>query len=240
LAKLDQAKFVTRQKSDQGRDRAVREGHSRRHVLGLMALGPAGMALGGCSESKFHAVDVSGGLPSLDFELTRASDGKTVTQSDYRGQVVLLYFGYTFCPDVCPTTLLNVRNAIRRLGPDAKHVRVLFVTVDPNRDTLNVLADYVKNFGPNVEGLRGTADELASLARRYRFVYAVKPATADHPYEVSHSSTIYVFDASGAARLLVSSLATAQADIAGTAADLTRLVEAAHPPGLLTRIENMV
>jgi protein SCO1 len=214
--------------------------YSRRYVLGLVPSCAAALTLAGCTESKFHAVDITGGLPGLDFNLTRAGDGKKVTQADYRGQVALLYFGYTFCPDICPTTLLNVRDVMKRLGRDARHVRVLFVTVDPNRDTPEILADYVKNFGPNVEGLRGTADELASLARRYRFVYSVKPATKDHPYEVSHSSTIYVFDANGASRLLVSSLATSQADISGTAADLERLVNEAHPPSLLTRIENLV
>ncbi len=157
--------------------------------------------------------------------MTRASDGKPVTETDYRGQVVMLYFGYTFCPDVCPTTLSNVSRILDRLGSRAPQVRVLFVTVDPNRDTLPVLAAYVKNFAPQIEGLRGAPDQLAALARRYRVVYSVTPETKGQPYEVTHSSAIYVFDKSGAARLLVSPLTISNVDIAGVTADLKRLIE---------------
>ncbi len=148
----------------------------------------------------------------------------------------MLYFGYTFCPDICPTTLANVAEILNQLGPEAEHVRVLFVTVDPDRDTAPVLAAYVKNFAPQIEGLRGTPDQLEALARRYRIAYSVTPETKDHPYEVTHSSAIYVFDASGAARLLVSSLGTAEPDVAGTAADLKQLVEEANPPGWFARL----
>jgi protein SCO1/2 len=136
--------------------------------------------------------------------------------------------------------LSNVDDILKRLGPDAKHVRLLFVTVDPGRDTPSLLAEYVKNFGPRFDGLRGTPDQLAALARRYRLVYSVKPETKDHPYEVTHSAAIYVFDGSGAARLLVPSLASTTPDIAGTAADLRRLVEETHPPGFFTRILRLV
>jgi protein SCO1/2 len=103
-------------------------------------------------------------------------------------------------------------------------VRVLFVAVDPQRDTLAVLAKYVKAFAPQVEGLRGSPDELAALAGRYHADYSVTPATGDHPYEVTHSAVIYVFDGSGAARLLIPSLGEAKPDLDGTAADLRRIV----------------
>jgi protein SCO1/2 len=213
----------------------------RKRVVGLVVVGIALVFLSGCDgRTKWNSLDISGAFPSLAFNMTRASDGKPVTVADYKGQIVLLYFGYTFCPDVCPTTLSNVAAILTRLGPDAKHVRMLFVTVDPNRDTPSVLASYVKNFGPDVEGLRGTPDQLAALARRYRVVYSVTPATKDHPYDVTHSSAIYVFDGSGTVRLLVSSLATSNPDIAGTVADLKRLVEKANPPGLLTRLMDLV
>ncbi len=168
--------------------------------------------------------------------MIRASDGKEVTEADYRRRIVLLYFGYTFCPDACPTTLSNIAEILTRLGPQAQHIRVLFVTVDPNRDTPAVLAAYVKNFAPQIDGLRGTPDQLAALARRYRVVYSVTPATEDHPYEVTHSSAIYVFDGSGAARLIIASLASTTPDIAGTAADLKRLADQARPPNLLARV----
>lgn len=214
---------------------------TRRRAVGLLGAGLGLALLGGCDdEAKWHAIDVSGSSPPLAFTMERASDGKQVTAADYRGQIVLLYFGYTFCPDVCPTTLANLADTLSRIKADAQHVSVLFVTVDPNRDTAPVLATYVKNFAPEMDGLRGTPDQLAALARRYRIVYSVTPETKDHPYEVTHSSAVYVFDATGAARLLVPSLASTTPDIAGTADDLQRLVEATHPPGLLTRLLRLV
>jgi protein SCO1 len=197
--------------------------------------------LTGCGDTaKWHAIDVSGSLPPLSFTMTRTEDGKSVTQADYRGKIVLLYFGYTNCPDVCPTTLSNIHDVLTRLGHEAGDVRMLFVTVDPNRDTAPLLAAYVKNFATEIDGLRGTPDQLAALARRYRVVYSVTPATEDHPYTVTHSSAIYVFDGSGAARLIIASLSSTTPDIAGTTADLRRLIGEQHPPGLLTRIERLV
>jgi len=172
--------------------------------------------------------------------MTRASDRKRVTAADYRGRIVMLYFGYTFCPDICPTTMQNASTILHRLGDAAKHVRFLFVTVDPGRDTLSLLKDYVGNFAPQVEGLRGTPDQIASLARRFRIAYSVTPETKDHPYVVTHSSAVYVFDGTGAARLLVSSLGTANPDIAGTATDLRRLIEETNPPGLLQRLMRLI
>jgi protein SCO1 len=210
---------------------------ARRRAMRWVAAGLCLALLAGCGDStKWHSIDVSGSLPPLSLTMLRASDGKPVTQADYRGRIVLLYFGYTFCPDVCPTTLSNIAEILTRLGPQARHIRMLFVTVDPNRDTPAVLAAYVKNFAPQIEGLRGTPDQLAALARRYRVVYSVTPATEDHSYEVTHSSAIYVFDGSGAARLIIASLASTTPDIAGTAADLKRLAEQDHPPGLLARL----
>jgi protein SCO1/2 len=215
---------------------------TRRRLLGDAGAGLAVALLGGCSrEGTWHATDISGSFPDLAFTMTRAADGKPVTAADYRGQVAMLYFGYTFCPDVCPTTLANVADMLSGLGDTARHVRFLFVTVDPNRDSAAVLADYVENFGPRVDGLRGTPDQLAALARRYRVVYSVTPESAGHPYEVTHSSAIYVFDASGAARLVTTSLSSAKPDEAGVGADLKRLVEqTASPPGLIDRLLRLV
>jgi protein SCO1 len=214
---------------------------TRRRAVGLVGIGLVLAVLSGCgSGAKWHAIDVSGSWPPLEFTMTRASDGKQVTQADYRGQTVMIYFGYTYCPDVCPTTLSHISDILKRLGSDAQHVRVLFVTVDPNRDTLPVLAAYVKHFAPQIDGLRGTPDQLAALSRRYRVVYSVTPQTPNHPYEVTHSSAIYVFDGSGAARLLVASLASATPDLAGTASDLRRLVDETNPPGFFTRLLGLV
>jgi protein SCO1/2 len=210
---------------------------TRRRLVALVAAAPALAILEGCGDAaKWHAVDVSGSLPPLSFSLTRSEDGKRVTEADYRRKVVLLYFGYTQCPDECPTTLANAAAILNRLGVDAQHVRMLFVTVDPNRDTAPVLSAYIKNFAPEIEGLRGSPDDLAALARRCRVLYSVTPAAGDHPYEVTHSAGVYVFDRWGDARLIIAALDSAKPDIAGTAADLRRLVAETQRPGLLTRL----
>ena len=214
---------------------------TRRRAIALTAAALGAALIGGCrSGDDRSAIDISGNSPPLEFTLTRAADGKRVTEADYRGDIVMLYFGYTFCPDVCPTTLANVAEILKRLGPDAERVRLLFVTVDPDRDTLPVLADYVKNFAPEIDGLRGDPDQIAALARRYRIAYSVTPATATHAYEVTHGSAIYVFDATGAARLLIPSLGSTVGDIAGVTADLRHLIEGAKSPGLFARLMQFI
>lgn len=172
----------------------------------------------------WNSTDISGAFPSLEFTMTRASDGKTVTAADYKGKVILLYFGYTFCPDVCPTTLLNIANMLKTLGKQADDVRVLFVTVDPNRDTLPVLKQYTNAFASQVVGLRGTSDQLATLAKRYRVAYSATPASPGHTYQVSHSAAVYVFDRKGNIKLLFSGLSAPKAPIAAMTSDLHEMV----------------
>ncbi len=178
-------------------------------------------------------------LPRLAFTMTGADTGQMVTAHDFLGKLVLLYFGYTHCPDVCPLTLHNVAQILQRLGENAEGVRVLFVTVDPNRDTLPVLRRYTHLFAPEIVGLRGTADQLAALARAYHLGYSVTPATASHPYEVTHSSAVYVFDKTGRARLLIPSLASTTPDIAGTASDLEHILHSGTG-GLLARLGQLL
>jgi protein SCO1/2 len=209
---------------------------ARRQLAELAAGGASLVLLAGCEKQKWNSIDISGGLPPLAFTMTRAEDGKEVTQAEYRGQIVLLYFGYTNCPDVCPTTLSNIGDILKALGPDAQHVRMLFVTVDPNRDTAKALATYVSNFSNRIDGLRGTPDQLAALARRYRVAYSVTPASDGHSYEVTHSPAVYGFNGSGAARLIIASLASTTPHIPGTAADLKRLVEETHPSGFFAHL----
>jgi protein SCO1 len=225
-----------------GRRLPSRIGRGRIYGLAAALFGAVAIALlAGCDNgAEWRSTVISGSSPPLEFAMTRASDGKPVTEADYRGRVVMLYFGYTFCPDACPTTLSNVSRILGRLGPEARQVRLLFVTVDPNRDTLPVLKDYAKNFGPEIEGLRGAPDQLAALARRYRVVYSVTPETKDKPYEVTHGSAIYVFDKSGAARLLVSPLIASNVDIAGVAADLERLIRDKNRPSLLAGLWRLI
>lgn len=196
-------------------------------VTGLVTAAPA---------FAWNSTDLSGALPALQFTMTRASDGKTVTAADFKGKIVLLYFGYTFCPDVCPTTLLNLTTMLKSVGKDADAVRVLFVTVDPDRDTLSVLKEYTEAFAPQVVGLRGTPDELATLAKRYRLSYSVTPAADGHPYEVTHSSAVYVFDRAGNIKLLFSGLALAKADTEPELADLRTLIAGSREGGWWHRL----
>lgn len=156
--------------------------------------------LAACGPKKaFHATDVSGAMPDLSFRMVRASDGLKVSQDDYRGRVVLLYFGYTHCPDICPTTLSNLADVLKRLGPEADKVRVLFVSVDPDRDRLDVLKPFAEAFAPQVDALRGSDNAIADLARRYRIAYSVKKSP---DYVVTHTSAVIVFDDTGRARLV--------------------------------------
>lgn len=163
----------------------------------------AAVALAACSSGGPHFAlqNVSGLLPPLKFALTD-QDGHDVTAKAYRGKIVLLYFGYTHCPDACPTTLTNLSEALRRLGPEASRVRVLFVTVDPARDSLSVMKRYVNAFGPQFVGLRGDDDALTALSKRYRIAYHREPPDRNGYYAVDHSSAVFIFDASGDARLL--------------------------------------
>jgi protein SCO1/2 len=177
------------------------------------------LLLAGCSKPapspQSHLTDISGSMPRLDFRLTRASDGKIVTGNDYLYTSVVMYFGYTQCPDVCPTTLANLtdmQERAKKLG-----LKILFVTVDPDRDTLPVLKKYSAAFSSQVDGLRGTPNQIADLARRYRVAYSVKKGP---PYEVMHSNAVFFFDQEGKARFVT----TDTNDSVAMADDVKRLL----------------
>ena len=171
--------------------------------------------LAGCGRSSYHMTDISGAMPKLNFHLTRTSDGAAVRGQDYRGKVVALYFGYTNCPDVCPATLANLTDMMGRVkSPD---VRVLFVSVDPARDSADRLRTYAAAFSSQMDGLRGSDNALADLARTYRVAYSVDPAP---PYTVMHSNAVFFFDRSGKARLVT----TDTSDPAAMAEDVERLL----------------
>jgi protein SCO1 len=126
------------------------------------------------------------------------SSGKTVTDRDFRGKYMLVYFGYTYCPDVCPTTLNAVADALDRLGPKANDLRPIFITVDPERDTPDVMKQYTGAFSPNLIGLTGTPDQIARVAKEYRVYYA-RHVTGPGPndYSMDHSSIIYLMGPDG-------------------------------------------
>jgi protein SCO1/2 len=127
------------------------------------------------------------------FQLQTAG-GKTLTDADLKGHPFLVYFGYTHCPDVCPTTLAQISDVLGKM-PD-KPIRALFVTVDPERDTPAMMADYVSSFDPRIVGLSGTPQEIAQVEKAYR-VYARKAPTKDGDYSMDHSSIVYLMDARG-------------------------------------------
>jgi protein SCO1/2 len=141
----------------------------------------------------------STGGPSVGGPFTlQDSSGKTVTDRAFRGKYMLVYFGYTYCPDVCPTTLNAVADALDKLGPKAKALQPIFITVDPARDTPSVMKQYTAAFTPDLLGLTGTPDEIAKVAREYRVYYA-KHVTGPGPndYSMDHSSIIYLMGPDG-------------------------------------------
>jgi protein SCO1/2 len=180
----------------------------------ITALLFAMLALLGCSKPAWHMTEISGAMPKLDFHLS--ANGRSVSGEDFRGKVVVLYFGYTHCPDVCPTTLANLVQMAEQVK--SRDLAILFVTVDPARDTDAVLADYAKAFSPQVAALRGTPNQLASLARTYRVAYDVKKGP---PHEVTHSNAVFFFDRDGKARLVT----TDTTNVAAMAEDVKRLLE---------------
>ncbi|MFB6261129.1 MAG: SCO family protein [Thiohalorhabdaceae bacterium] len=181
----------------------------------------ATLFLMGCAPDQdgWRLTNITGLMPELAFTLTD-HNGERVTGESFRGRPVLMYFVYTHCPDVCPTTLATVRRALGRLEKGADKVRVLFVTVDPDRDDRATLSRYVNAFGPQFVGLRGQPEQLKALTRRYRVVYNRDKPDADGDYRVAHSSALFVFDRKGRPRLV----ARPDDDAAAIAADLNRLL----------------
>ena len=129
------------------------------------------------------------------FRLTD-QNGKSVSDTDFRGRYMLIYFGYSFCPDVCPTTLSVMAQALDKLGGESRRVTPIFITIDPERDTPPVLGDYMKAFGPNFVGLTGGAAAIKDVEKKYR-VYAVKKPLEKGAYGMDHSSVLYLMGPDG-------------------------------------------
>lgn len=141
----------------------------------------------------------SGGIPGIGgpFSLENG-EGKPVTDKDFRGHFMLVYFGYTFCPDVCPTTLNAVADAMDKLGAKADKVQPVFITVDPKRDTPSVVKQYAAAFGPRVVGLTGTPEQIAKVAKEYRVYYAEhRTGPGPDDYSMDHSSILYLMGPDG-------------------------------------------
>jgi len=151
---------------------------------------------------KFRSTDVTGADFGRALALT-GHDGKPHSLEEFRGKAVVLFFGYTHCPDICPTTLADTAAALKKLGADASRVQVLFVTVDPERDTPQVLAQYVPAFDPSFLGLYGDAQATQRAAKEFRIFYAKNSSSTPGSYTVDHSAQTFVFDPQGRLRLLV-------------------------------------
>jgi protein SCO1/2 len=174
-------------------------------VLGLGLLSLLIIGVLGCSpKPSFKNVDITGSTAFANNFSLLDTNGNTKTMADYKGKVVVVFFGFTQCPDVCPTTLTEMDEALKLLGPKADKVQVIFITVDPERDTASVLAQYVPAFNPRFIGLR-PADEagLEKIAKDFRIYYKKVPGSKPGSYTMDHSAGSYVFDQNGQLRLYI-------------------------------------
>ena len=160
--------------------------------------------LGACdpmaAPSSFKAIDITGAEYARDFNLPDV-DGRRRTLADFKGKVVVVFFGYTQCPDVCPTTLLELSEVKKALGADGARVQGIFVSVDPERDTPEVLKAYVANFGADFVALRGSAEETLATAKAFKVFYAKVKGATDTSYTIDHTAGSYIYDATGKVRL---------------------------------------
>ena len=174
-------------------------------LTGVLAFVLASL-LAGCERTPpapaFELTDITGAAFGHGFSLTD-HNGQARTLADFRGKVITVFFGFTHCPDVCPATLAEMAQVMRELGPDAKRVQVLFVTVDPERDTPQVLKQYVPSFDPSFLGLSGDPDAIARTAKEFKIFYQ-KQRLPGGGYSVDHSAGTYIYDPEGRLRLYAS------------------------------------
>jgi protein SCO1 len=163
----------------------------------------AGSVLAACApegKPQFKAVDITGADYAKDFALPD-TDGKLRTLKDFQGKAVVVFFGYTQCPDVCPTTLQEIAEAKKLLGPDGARVQGIFITVDPERDKPELLKAYVANFGPDLVALRGNAEQTAAVAKDYKVYYKRAEGKTPGSYFMEHTAASYIYDPQGRLRL---------------------------------------
>jgi protein SCO1/2 len=179
---------------------------NKRQTLQRLAAGAllAGSAawLTACSDSKpsFASIDITGADYAKGFELTD-HNGKVRHLTDFNGKVVLMFFGYTQCPDVCPTTMTEMLEIKKSLGADGERLQVLFVTVDPERDTPELLKAYMENFDPSFLALRATPEKLVELTKDYKIYYKKVEGKTSTSYSMDHSAGSYIYDPKGQLRL---------------------------------------
>jgi len=177
----------------------------RRFAFGIAAAA----ALAGCDRiagsnatPTFHFTDITGAEFARKLDLADV-DGKQRSLADWNGKVTVVFFGYTQCPDVCPTTMAELAQIRKLLGADGDKLQTVFVTIDPERDTAEVLKAYVANFGPGVVALRGNAEQTAAAAKEFKVFYQKVPGKTAGSYTMDHSAASFVFDPKGRVRLFV-------------------------------------
>lgn len=169
-------------------------------ILGLALMVAAGFFHNYLHPANFHGTDLSGAEFGKDFHL-RDAQGQPRSLADYRGKVVTLFFGYTQCPDVCPTNLSAMASVVKKLGADGDKLQVLFVTIDPERDTPALLQEYAPAFNPKFVGLWGDAAQTTQVIKDFRLIVKKEPGPTPSSYLVDHTASTYVFDPKGRLRL---------------------------------------
>lgn len=168
----------------------------------------------------FHSTDITGAEFARRLDLPDV-DGRMRSLADWRGKVTVVFFGYTQCPDVCPATMAELAGLRQSLGAEGDRLQTVFVTIDPERDTAELLKAYVSNFGPGVTALRGSAEQTAAAAKEFKVFFQKVPGKAPGSYTMDHSAASFVFDATGKARLYV----PYGGDPKGLAADIRQLAK---------------
>ncbi len=177
----------------------------RRVALGLAAtalLSGCDRITGNSTAATFHFTDITGAEFARKLDLPDV-DGKPRSLADWKGKVTVVFFGYTQCPDVCPTTMAELAQIRTLLGADGDKLQTVFVTIDPERDTADILKGYVANFGPGVVALRGDAAQTAATAKEFKVFVAKAPGKSPGSYTMDHSAASFVFDPAGRVRLFV-------------------------------------
>ena len=165
-----------------------------------IAAAPLLLAACGARKPQFNAVDLTGADYAKDFQLPD-TDGKVRRLQDFKGKAVVVFFGYTQCPDVCPTTMADIAQAKKLLGADGAKVQGIFITIDPERDTPDLLKAYVANFGPDFVALRGTPEQTAAVAKDFKVYYKKVEGKTPGSYTMDHSAASFVYDPEGRLRL---------------------------------------
>jgi protein SCO1/2 len=194
-------------------DLLFEQGSARRHFLRagttLALASLPTLALLGCDAPSsggpaiaFKGIDITGAEYARSLSLTD-QNGQARTLADFKGKVTVVFFGFTQCPDVCPTTMAELAQVKAALGKDGDRIQGVFVTVDPDRDTAEVLKGYMSGFDPSFVALRGTPEQTAATAKEFKVFYAKVPGKTEGSYSVDHTAGSYVFDAQGKVRLFI-------------------------------------